>query len=161
MSESLFFRIKSLLDENNIAYTHLTHPRVHRSVEAAKIRGTRLEQAAKALVLQDSDGVVYMFVVGGDRRLDLKTIKKRVLNVKNVSLAHPDVVLEKTGCTIGSVPPFGNLLGLKVFVDKYFVESQDEIVFSAGTHFDSIKMRLSDYLSIVNPVIADFSVPAD
>ncbi len=157
---SVFERIISLLDSKGVSYIHMTHEHVHRSAEAAKIRGTRLEQAAKALVLQDKNEEVYMFVVGGNRRLDLKKIKKGILHVKNISLAHPDLVLEKTGCSVGSVPPFGNLFGLKVFIDKNLVETQEEIVFSAGTHNDSIKMKVRDYISVVRPALKDYSVDA-
>jgi Ala-tRNA(Pro) deacylase len=102
-----------------------------------------------------------MFVVGGDRRIDLKTVKKDILGVKNISLASPEEVLEATTCTIGSVPPFGNLFSIPVYLDKHLAQTQEEIVFSAGTHNDSIRMKTKDYLLAVKPIIKEYSTPID
>ena len=154
----VFHNILGLLDENNVSYEHLQHDFVRTSQEAAQVRGVRLEQGAKALVLKDKDGSFYMFVVGGNRRLDLKKIKNDVLHVKNISLAPPHEVHEKTGCTVGSVPPFGNLFGLPVYMDKHLITTQEELVFSAGTHHDSLKMKAKDYLRVVKPIVAEYSV---
>ena len=158
MSAETLKRIEALLKEHGVPYEHLTHDHVHHSEDAAKVRGTRLEQAAKALVLKEKkSGKLSMFIVGGDRRLELKTIKKEVLHAKNVSLAPPEEVLSATGCTIGSVPPFGTLFGLPTYLDEHLKDTQEEIVFSAGTHHDSIKMWTEDFISVVEPRIAAYS----
>ena len=159
MTKETFESIKKLLDEANVAYELFIHDHVHTSEDAAKVRGTNIEQAAKAIVLKEKKtGDFFMFVVGGDRRIDLKIVKKEILGVKNVSLAPPDEILERTGCTVGSVPPFGNLFGIKVYFDKHLLETQDEIVFSAGTHNDSIKMKTKEYVRVLQPTIASYSV---
>lgn len=102
-----------------------------------------------------------MFVLAGDRRIDLNTVKKDILKAKNVSLAPPEEILEKTGCTIGSVPPYGPLFDIPVYFDEHLKETQEEIVFSAGTHNDSIKMKTEDYLIVVRPIIKSYSKPTD
>lgn len=161
MTVETFLRIKKILDDNNIEYTHSTHEHVHRSEDAAKIRGTNLDEAAKAIVLKvekkDEDGKHYDFiqiVIGGDRRIDLKKLRT-YFDSKNVALASPDEVLEKTGCTIGSVPPFGLLFNIPVYMDKALLE-KPRIVFSAGTHNDSIMMNPEDYFRIMIPIVEDF-----
>ncbi|MBW2983065.1 YbaK/EbsC family protein [Candidatus Woesearchaeota archaeon] len=160
MAEEAFKRIKDLLDEKGVEYEHYTHDHVHSSKDAAKVRGTRLEEAAKALILKDrKSGRLSMFIVGGDRKLDLKTVKKDILGTKNVSLAPADEVLEATGCAVGSVPPFGQLFSLPVYFDRHLEETQEHIVFSAGTHHDSIRMRTRDFLSVVQPAVAAYSKP--
>lgn len=151
-------KILSLLKGKD--YEHLTHKHVHTSADAAKVRGTNIEQAAKAIVLRErKSGEFYMFVLGGDRRIDLKTVKKDILGVKNISLASPDEVLKLTGCTVGSVPPFGNLFGIPVYFDQHLLDTQEEIVFSAGTHFDSVRIKTQDYLDVVKPIIEEYSLP--
>ena len=158
MSQSTFLQIKELLDKHKIVYTHLIHEHVHTSADAAKIRGTNLEDAAKAIIckVEKRDGT-YEFiqaVIPADKRIDLKKIK-RFLDSRNVALASPDEVLEKTGCTIGSVPPFAILFGIKMYVDEAILE-REQIVFSAGTHNDSIMMKPQDYIRIVDPVVTEF-----
>ena len=39
------------------------------------------------------------------------------------------------------MPPFGNLYGLRTYVDERLAR-QDYIVFEAGTHTDAIKLRV-------------------
>jgi len=61
-----------------------------------------------------------------------------------------------SGCDIGAVPPFGNLMGLKVYFDKRVTENEI-VAFNAGSHSKSITMRAKDLRQLVNPVIAEFS----
>jgi len=164
MTTETFFQIRKILDENKVEYKHLTHEHVHTSEDAAKIRGTSLSEAAKAIILKvekkDSDSnksKSYEFiqaVIAGDQRIDLKKLRN-YLNSKNIALASPDEVLERTGCTIGSVPPFGILFNIPVYMDESLLE-KDKIVFSAGTHNDSIMMKPIDYVRIIAPTIAEF-----
>lgn len=147
--------IKQLLDSNNLSYKLLEHEHVHTSSDAAKTRGTKIEEAAKALVLQTKSGKVFMCVVSGHLRLDLKKIKKLV-GEKNCSLAHPDVVFEKTGCKVGTVPPFPNLFELEAYVDSKVFDNE-EIVFSAGTHNHSIRMNAKDWQKVTGIIVEDIS----
>jgi len=159
MGKELFEKIKALLDENDVKYTLFEHEHVHTSEDAAKVRGTRIEQAAKAIIIKTKSGKLVQFVLGGDRRINLKIIKKELLHEKNVSLASPEEVLSATGCTVGSVPPFANLFNspMTQYFDKDLLDNQEEIVFSAGTHHDSIKMKSADFVRVNTPLIEAFS----
>lgn len=142
-------RIIALLKEHRLPYTLLEHEHVHTSRDAATVRGTRLEEAAKALVLeakQEGKRTVFLCVVSGHRRLDLKRVKA-LLDTKNASLAHPDLVLERTGCKVGTVPPFPALLGLKGYADEA-IFANEHVVFSAASHHKSIRMRSEDWLRV-------------
>ena len=76
---TIFRRICDLLDGSGCKYDILEHEHVHTSADAAKVRGTRLEEAAKALVLHDREhGTFLMCVVSGHKRLDLKKVKSIV-----------------------------------------------------------------------------------
>jgi Ala-tRNA(Pro) deacylase len=161
MSSSTFLQIKKILDDKKIEYTHLMHEHVHTSEDAAKIRGTNLEDAAKAIIIKaelksDSERKFDFIqaVIPADKRIDLKKLKN-FLGVKNLALASPEEVLERTGCTIGSVPPFAIFFGIKMYVDESILE-RERIVFSAGTHNDSIMMNPQEYINIVNPVVTEF-----
>jgi Ala-tRNA(Pro) deacylase len=160
MSEDLtiFKRICDLLDQNGHYYTVLEHEHVHTSADAAKVRGTKLEEAAKALVLQarDKDGTrFFMCVVSGHKRLDLKTVKQLV-GSKNVSLADPDDVLKATGCAVGTVPPFPILFHLPGYCDSGVLENE-HVVFSAGSNYKSIRMRAKDWYRVAAAVASELS----
>ncbi len=147
MAQEELKKILHLLDENNINYKHLEHEEIKKdSKSAAVVRGTKLEQGAKALILKTKSGKLIQAVLPANRRLDLKKIK-RLLNEKNVSLVSPEIVLEKINCVVGSVPPLANLWGIEILMDKILLE-KEEIVFSAGTLTDSIMINPKDLAKV-------------
>jgi Ala-tRNA(Pro) deacylase len=145
-------RIVELLKGKGIPYMLLEHEHVHTSEDAAKVRGTRLEEAAKALVLNDrTHDRLFMCVVSGHKKLDLKKIKV-MLNSKDVSLAHPDDVLAATGCKVGTVPPFPSLFGFDGYCDEGVFENE-YVVFSAASHYKSIRMKAEDWKAVAGVVV--------
>lgn len=161
MTTETFLRIKKMLDDAKVDYTHLTHDYVRTSEDAAKIRGTDIADAAKAIILKAEykagDGSktsdFIQAIIPADQRIDLKKLKI-ILGSKNVALASPDEVLERTGCTVGSVPPFGKIFKIPMYMDGSILK-KNLIVFSAGTHNDSIQMKAEDYYSILEPLAVD------
>jgi Ala-tRNA(Pro) deacylase len=163
MTVETFLKIKNILDKSRVDYKHLMHEHVSTSEDAAKIRGTNIEDAAKAIILKaeykdDLGNKVFKFiqaVIPAHLRIDLKKLKI-ILDSKNVALASPDEVLEQTGCTIGSVPPFASLLfNIPMYMDESILQ-KDFIVFSAGTHNDSIEMKAQDYFVVLDPKVVEF-----
>lgn len=148
MHGDMFQRIAAFLDDCNAAYEVFEHDHVHSSEDAARVRGTALEESAKALVLQAKSGRIFQCVVGGHRRLDLRKIKA-LTGEKNCSLAHPDTVLSETGCPVGTVPPFANLFEqpLEMYADEELF-AREKIVFSAGSHYRSIRMDAQEWAEL-------------
>lgn len=151
----MFHKIVELLKSRNVQFDLYSHTHVHSSADAAQIRGTSLEEAAKALVLETGSGKIIQCIVSGHRKIDLKKLKD-LLGEKNISLAHPDKVLSATGCPVGTVPPFGNLFDppLSVYADEG-IFARDHVVFSAGSHYRSVRMRAADWRLVVQPIVGD------
>ncbi len=155
MSQMVFNRIIRLLDDNKVSYQLFEHRPVFTSDEAARVRGTRPEQAAKALFFF-GDSKPLMIVLPGNRKVETKNFKK-LFRVRDLSLVPPEQVeILTNGVKVGAVPPFGNLFKLPVFVDKSLTINK-EIVFNAGLHTRSIKMKYQDFERLVDPTIGDFS----
>ena len=55
------------------------------------------------------------------------------------------------------MPPFGNLYDLETVVDTA-LEGHAIITFNAGTHMETIQMRLEDFKRLVPSRMASFSV---
>ena len=147
-------KIRDVLNKEKIEYEVLEHRPVFTSREAAEVRGTELKQGCKALICKTEEGFIQA-VVSGAKELDIEKLQKFTL-FKKIELASAKEVRQATGCNIGSVPPFGNLFGLKVYFDKSVAEN-DIVAFNAGTHTKSIKMKAKDLVKVVNPVIGEFS----
>ncbi|HYA92633.1 MAG TPA: hypothetical protein VEK32_14175 [Thermodesulfobacteriota bacterium] len=47
------------------------------------------------------------------------------------------------------MPPFGNLYHLEVWVDQVLTE-EEMIVFRAGSHVETLKIKYDDYARLVN-----------
>jgi Ala-tRNA(Pro) deacylase len=90
-------------------------------------------------------------------RIDTKKLK-RVLQSKRIGIAKEKDFEELfPDCEVGAMPPFGNLYNLEVWVDQ--VLAADEfIVFQAGTHVETLKIKYDDYARLVNPKMGDFSL---
>lgn len=154
MSQVVFEKVVKLLQDNQIDYQLLEHEPVYTSEQAAKIRGSSLKQGAKALVFY-ADKKPIMIVVSGDKKIDIKKFKTTHY-VKDLRMATPEEVEELTGTKIGAVHPLGVIHGLPTYVDKGLGRNE-EIIFNAGLHTKSIKMKYRDYYSLVKPKLGDFS----
>ena len=152
--QNVFERIKKFLDKNSIEYRSLEHEAAHTSEESAKIRGTKLEQGAKALVMF-ADSKPLMLVLPANLVVDTGAFKKSY-SVKDLRMATPAEVKKLTRTEIGAVPPFGNLFNLPLYVDKKLGENY-EIAFNAGEHTKSIIMKYSDFEQITKPVVGNFT----
>jgi len=152
--DELFEKIVDALNKEKILYKILEHKAVYTSQEAAQVRGTQLKQGAKALVCKLEKGFIQA-VISAAKELDTEKLKK-ILDVKNIALASADDVKKIAGISIGAVPPFGNLFGVHVYLDKSIMEN-DEVAFNAGLHTKSIIMKATDLLKITGGKIGEFS----
>ena len=55
-------------------------------------------------------------------------------------------------CELGAVSPLTSRWSLRVFVDQSFV-GEPEMVFSAGTHTDAIRMHYGDFADLTHPIV--------
>jgi Ala-tRNA(Pro) deacylase len=155
MSASVFQRIEVLLTHHGIAFQVLRHEPVYTSEEAARVRGTPLASGAKALICKGEESFV-MFVVPADRKLDSHAIRKAKA-WRKLRFATREEVMELTGLTPGSIPPFGSLFGLRTLCDVRLGENE-LVNFNAGDHRVSVSMRYEDYVRVEQPEVDVFAM---
>lgn len=152
--EPLNNRLMALLDDNKIKYQKFDHPPVHTSEEAAKARGTDIKQGAKALIMY-ADKKPIMIVISAATKL-ANNVFKNDYQVKDLRMATPDEVKKVSGAEIGAVPPFGNLMDIKTYVDNKLSENT-KIAFNAGLHTKSLTIAYKDWEKLVSPVVGEFT----
>ncbi len=163
MSRQVLERIIALLRAKQISFELFEHEPVRTSEEAAFMRAQRsgltpeehLKCGAKAMVLR-SEGKFIQVVISAAKKVDLAKVKK-LLNTDSLSLASPQEVEKVIDSVPGSVPPFGNLFNIPVYVDKSLL-SNEFMDFSAGEKTVSIEMKVKDWQAVVNPVICDVAL---
>lgn len=148
-------RLKQYLDEHNISYIACTHSPAFTAQEIAHALHVRGRQMAKAVILKADDRYV-MAVLPAHHRVDLERFAE-VVGAASVRLATEAEFKDLfPDCELGAMPIFGNLYGIPVYVAEPLMRDE-EIVFTAGTHTDSIRMKLSDFLRLSEPTVAAFS----
>ncbi len=154
MEETVTQRLVDLLREEDADFELLSHEPVHTSEEAARARGTALEQGAKALVCRADDRIV-LIVVQAHRRMDSRAFK-RAYGVKNLQMISTEELFSLTGLAPGAVPPFGLLFGFPTYVDAALLELP-RIVFNAGSRDRSIILATADYRRIAPYISGTFA----
>ena len=149
-------RLEQWLREAGVAFDILEHVPVHTSAEAARVRGTRLEQGAKALVVRAGDRFVHC-VLPAHLKADNAALRE-IVGTRKLRFATRDELHQLTGCEPGAVPPFGNLFGLPVLLDEALCLN-DRVAFNAGSNALSITMRCDDLIRLSGATVCRFSSP--
>lgn len=150
-------RLEHWLREAGVAFEIFEHAPVHTSEEAARARGTRLEEGAKALVVRAEDRYVHL-VLPAHLKAD-NALLRALLGTRKLRFATPEELSALTGCAPGAVPPFGNLFGLPVFVDEELCRNE-RVAFNAGSNSVSVTMRRGDLVRLSGATVCRFARPA-
>ena len=97
-----------------------------------------------------------LVVMPASHRLNFQELKSALKANQLEMLVESELVGLFPDCDLGAVPPFGNLYGIDVWVDRA-VASAEKILFCAGTHEDCIRMRYSDFAKLTRPFLGHFS----
>ncbi len=151
---TVFEQIRKLLEENHIAYHLSEHEKVRTSAQAAAVRGGDAKTGAKAMVAKANDTFI-LCVLPGNCFIDWKKVKS-YLGVKRIRLATEEEAENLTHVEMGSVPPFGNVLGLATYMDPKVLENE-WINFNPGSRVHTIQMRSSDLVKLVEPVMVSIT----
>ena len=98
--------------------------------DAATALGCNVGAIVKSLLFNSGNDFV-LCLVSGDKRCSLNKLKK-ILDEKDVFMAHPNDVKKITGYTIGGVSPVGHLNKVKIFIDTNL--NRFKTVFAAAGH---------------------------
>jgi Ala-tRNA(Pro) deacylase len=143
--------LREFLDRHRIQYLVISHSVAYTAQGIAALTHTPGKELAKTVMVM-VDGRLAMAVVPASFRVDLYRLTK-YLGADQVELASE---LEFRGrfpdCETGSMPPFGNLYGMDVFVDETLVEDE-EVAFNAGSHRELVRMKSADFFDLVRPAI--------
>jgi Ala-tRNA(Pro) deacylase len=146
-------QLRNLLDREGAVYRVIEHEPEGRTEYITKIRGNRLDQAIKSIVVQvrmsKKENRYYLANVPGDCRVDLNAIKS-LFDAAGIGIAPREKAEALTGCVIGAIPPFSFSDRLSVLADP-LIRENEVIVFNAGRLDRSIFMKLDDYIRIAKP----------
>jgi len=147
-------RLQSYLETNKIPYEVANHPKAYTAHDVAHTLDVPGKLVAKVVVVK-ADRYFVMTVLPSTWRVDLKRLRD-VLDARDVRLAtETEIANLFPDCQVGTMPPFGNLYGVEVYVDQLLTEDES-IVFEAGTYVGAIKLQYKDFADLVRPKVAAF-----
>jgi Ala-tRNA(Pro) deacylase len=151
-------KLREFLEQEKVTYSVHSHPEAYVALEIAALEHVKGRMLAKVVIVKTDAGELVMVVLPADRRVDFGKVAA-VLGAEELRLAQESEFRDRfPACEVGSMPPFGNLFGLPVLVDELLAEN-DEIVFNAGSHTLTAKLRFADFRRLVQPRIASLSRP--
>lgn len=150
----------ALLDKEGASYRVIEHEPEGRTEVIAKVRGNRIEQSIKSIVVQvrlnRKDNIYCLANVPGNCRIDLDAVKRH-FKADSVAFAFRDKAQELTRCVIGAIPPFSFSDQIQVLADP-LIQENEEVVFNAGRLDRSIFMRCDDYIRIARPELVKIAL---
>ncbi len=149
-------KLREFLEANKVPYSVHSHPEAYTAQEIAALQHVKGRTLAKVVMVKAGADFL-MLVLPADHRVDFAKLRA-ALGLKEARLAQETEFRDLfPGCEVGAMPPFGTLYGFPVYVDRA-LEKDAEIVFNGGTHTLTVKMAFRDFVALVKPVMAEFSV---
>jgi Ala-tRNA(Pro) deacylase len=146
------------LKREHVSYELLPHRHTETAAAEAAALKVDPDQVGKTLILKTPFGYVRAVLRAGDR-LDLEKAR-RALGTAEIELAHEfELVVAYPEFELGAVPPVSGAHD-RVLVDERVFDN-DFVVFEAGTHDESIRLRTGELLSIAKAEVADLAAGTD
>jgi Ala-tRNA(Pro) deacylase len=98
----------ALLDANEIAYTHHTHPPLFTVADSQALRGALPGGHVKNMFMKDKKGVIWLAICLEDRQIRIRDLEREI-GARNLSFGKEDLLWEVLGVRPGAVTPFGLL----------------------------------------------------
>jgi Ala-tRNA(Pro) deacylase len=151
LHQSCLDRLEAYLRDQGVAYKLERHPLAYTARGVADSEHLSARQVAKAVIII-ADGRPVMVVLPASHELQLNELAQglgaseaRLAEESEFAPIFPD-------CETGAMPPFGNLYGLRVYMDSSLCED-GSLVLQAGTHTDTMRIACADFKQLVKPSI--------
>ena len=148
-------RMEKYLRENGVGFEVKTHEQAFTMQEVAAALHVPGNQVAKVVIVC-ADKEKVMLVLPAPYRMNVDLVRDMV-GANKVRLAKEEEFADLfPDCATGAMPPFGNLYGVPIYVDRSMAEEPD-MVFRIGTHRETMKITYADFIRLAQPVVGDFS----
>ncbi|MGD0277147.1 MAG: YbaK/EbsC family protein [Syntrophales bacterium] len=148
-------KLKEFLDSQAVKYMKITHSAAYTAQEVAASVHIPGKELAKTIIVF-IEGKMAMAVLPASYSIDFNYFRKTI-GAREIELASEGQFKDMfPDCEVGSMPPFGNLYGMEVYVDQHLTEDK-EIAFNAGTHSELFRLSYRDYARLVKPKVVRFT----
>lgn len=147
-------KLREFLDNYNVPYVVISHSVAYTAQGIAALAHIPGKELAKTVIIK-LDNELAMAVLPASYLVD--TVMLRATGARTVEIATEREFKDRfPDCEVGAMPPFGNLYGMRVFVDTSLTKDK-EIAFNAGSHRELVRMAFQDFVRLVEPKILPFA----
>ncbi len=144
-------KLEEFLTQNRVAYQPMSHPPVYTSQGLAAADHISGHCVAKPVVVRGDSGFT-MCVLPASSHLNVTRVGQ-VLRDEHLRLAtEAELSNICPDCELGAEPPIGPLFGLRTLMDES-LHDEEYLVFQAGSHTRSVKVRRDDYERLAHPTM--------
>ena len=148
-------KLKEMLDREQVKYVTISHSTAFTAPEIAASAHIPGKEIAKTVMVNVDDKMV-MAVLPATAKVDLLRLRE-VTGGTTIELATEDEFKTRfPECSTGAMPPFGNLYGFELYVDRSLAEDE-KIAFNAGSHDELIQLSYADFERLAEPTMAEFA----
>ena len=151
-------KVINFLEKSKSKYELIKHRTVYTAFDKAATLRVKPKIIGKMLIVR-LDKNPALILIPADKNLDKQKLKK-LAKIKNIDFIK-EAWMKKNlkGIKIGAVPPFGNLWGLRTFLDRGLTQNP-EIIINSGDYNFSIKISPA-VLKKITPdlIIGNFTQP--
>jgi Ala-tRNA(Pro) deacylase len=148
-------RLEAYLREHQMPFQVQQHARTFSAQKMAESEHIPGKMVAKTVIAW-ADNQMIALVLPASYRADLNKVGN-LLGTKEIRLAHEaEFAATFPDCAVGTMPPFGNLYGIPVYVEKRLAELE-KIVFPVGTYTETMSLRYADFERLVHPRVIAFA----
>lgn len=141
--------IRAFLDENDVSYVIVQHSAAYTAPETAESVHVPGRVFAKSVMVR-LDGRLAVVVVPATQQVDLAELAEATGAGQAELAEEAEFAACFPDCDPGSVPPFGNLFGLPVYISAALTR-HEELVFNAGRHTEVVRLAYEDFERLVRP----------
>jgi Ala-tRNA(Pro) deacylase len=139
-------KITNFLEKRKVKYKILEHKKVFTAFDKSKTLKVPEKIVGKTLVVK-FDKSLAMVLIGANKILDFQKLKKFL--GKEAKLVSEKLIKNKIkGVKLGAIPPFGNLWGMKTFVDRS-LKKERKIILNSGDWRFSIEISPKDLEKLI------------
>ncbi len=148
-------RVEAYLREHQVPYMLQHHAQAFSAQKIAESEHIPGKMVAKTVIVL-ADNQLIALVLPASYYADLNKVMA-ILAARDIRLAH-EAEFENvfSDCEVGAMPPFGNLYGIGVYVEKSLTEDE-MIVFPVGTYTDTMSLKYADFERLVQPIVIEFA----
>ena len=144
-------RLEVYLREHQVPFQLQHHTQAFSAQKIAAREHIPGKMVAKTVIALADDHMIAL-VLPATYLADLKKIQT-ALRASEIRLAHEaEFVATFADCEVGTMPPFGNLYGIPVYVEQRLTE-EETLVFPVGTYTETMSLQYTDFERLVHPKV--------